>query len=237
MKNTDPILTYLQVTAHTRPFLSACYEKIEHPKADHHAFHNAERFMYGLNMGSDYWTTAERTPLSVQPLLYYYGLNHYLKSLILTVDPGYPATAKVLAHGLSTRKRKKQHYRFLEDDVRIQPHGLFPYASQHLFSFSSSKEKISMDELLYPLEPMGSMYQFKPEKERAIEEKWPPLLAYFAVLYNLSMLVRYEGEWWGEMQQMRDREDYVFIVQFLQAASEQIPELISDWLKQQFSST
>jgi hypothetical protein len=236
LKNADTILTYLQVTAHTRPFLSTCYEKIQHPKADHHAYHNAERFMYGLNMGKDYWTTAEHTPLSVQPLLYYYGLNHYLKSMLLTVDPGYPATAKVLAHGLSTRKRKKQHYRFLEDDVRIQPHGLFPYAAHHLFGFTSAKEKISMDELLSPLESMASIYQYKPAAAKETAEAWPPILTYFAVLYNLSMLVRYEGEWWGEMQQMRDREDYVFIVHFLKSASEQIPLLISEWLKEQFAS-
>lgn len=235
MENAGTILTYLQVTAHSRPFLSACYEKIEHPKADHHAFHNAERFIYGLNLAFDYWSTAQHTPLSVKPLLYYYGLNHYLKSCLLTVDPGYPATAKVLAHGLSTRKRKKQHYRFLEDDVRIQPHGLFPYAADHLFHFQSSKEKISMDELLRPLETMAPIYQFKSGFIKEAEEEWPPLMAYFAVLYNLSMLVRYEGEWWGEMQQMRDREDYVFIVHFLQSASEQIPRLVSEWLKDQFT--
>ncbi|MGP4069019.1 YaaC family protein [Halobacillus sp. B29] len=236
MLKEETILNYLQVTAHTRPFLLACYEKTNNPKASHHAYQNAERFIYGLNLGSDYWESAKSTPLSVQPLLFYYGLNHYLKSCLLTVDPGYPATAKVLAHGLSTRKRKKQHYRFLEDDIRVQPHGLFPHAANHLFQFTSSKEKISMDELLRPLEAMAPIYAFKDLESTHVDEPWPPLLAYFAVLYNLSMLVRYEGEWWGEMQQMRDREDYVFIIEFLKSASEQIPVLISAWLKDQLTS-
>ncbi|MCA0984910.1 YaaC family protein [Halobacillus yeomjeoni] len=231
----ETILTYLKVTAHSRPFLASCYERIDHPKVDHHAFHNAERFIHGLNLGEEYWNAASHTPLSVKPLLYYYGLNHYLKSCLLTVDPGYPATSKVLAHGLSTRKRKKQHYRFLEDDVRIQPHGLFPYAAHHLFQFNCTKEKVSMDELLRPLESMKPIYHYKNSSQKT-EEPWPALLSYFAVLYNLSMLVRYEGEWWGEMEQMRDREDYVFIIHFLNAASEHIPKLIAEWLKDQFLS-
>lgn len=229
------LLNYLQVTSHSRPFLQECYEKNGHSKAEYYAYHNAERFIHGLMLGQDFWAAAKETRLSVQPLLYYYGLNHFLKSCLLTVDPGYPATAKVLAHGLSTRKRKKQHYRFLEDDVRIQPHGLFAHASNHLFDFSTDREKISMDELLRPMDCMKDIYLFKGDINRETTEKWPQLMGYFAVLYNLSMLVRYEGEWWGEMQQMRDREDFVFIVHFLESASEQIPQLISELLKAQFT--
>ncbi|SFK11890.1 YaaC-like Protein [Halobacillus dabanensis] len=236
MHSTDPILTYLQVTAHTRPFLFACYEKIDHSRAEHHSYNNAERFIHGLTLGNDYWSTALHTPLSVKPLLFYYGMNHYIKSCLLTVDPGYPATAKVLAHGLSTRKRKKQHYRFLEDDVRIQPHGLFPHAASHLFGFSAQKDKVSMNELLRPLPPMEELFKLKNSPPLEGGEKWPELLSYFAVLYNLSMLVRYEGEWWGEMEQMKDREDYAFIVHFLDSASVQIPKIFSSWLKDQFTS-
>lgn len=35
---------------------------------------------------------------------------------------------------------------------------------------------------------------------------------------------------------MKDREDYVFILHFLETASERIPELISLWMKDQWSS-
>ncbi len=234
-EDTEAILTYLQVTAHTRPFLSACYEKIENRKAGQHAYNNAERFIYGLNFGQEYWKAAKDTPLSVQPLLYYYSLTHYLKSCLLTVDPGYPATAKVLAHGLSTRKRKKQHYRFLEDDIRIQPHGLFPYAAIHLFNYQPDKEKISMDELMRPLPYMQWIYHYKNISTELPDAPWPEFLTHFAILYNLSMLVRYEGEWWGEMQQLKDRDDYVFIVHYLQETSKRIPLLVSQWLKDQFT--
>ncbi|UOR10744.1 YaaC family protein [Halobacillus amylolyticus] len=188
-------LTYLQVTSHTRPFLLKCYDRIDSKKAKEHAYHNAERFIYEVKLGEEYLSAAASTPLSVQPLLYYYGMTHYLKSCLLTVDPGYPATAKVLAHGLSTRKRKKMHYRFLEDDVRIQPNGLFPYAAKHLFHQTIDQNKLSMDELLRPLLFMEPIYSCKGKE--AFPAKLPELLAHFAILYNLSMLVRYEGEWWG----------------------------------------
>ncbi|WP_237416873.1 YaaC family protein [Halobacillus halophilus] len=231
MGRPDSFLQYLQVTSHTRPFLHACYTDGQHSRVEHHAYNNAERFMYGLTLGGEYVSSASSTPLSVQPLLLYYGLNHYLKACLLTVDPGYPATAKVLAHGLSTRKRKKQQYRFLEDDIRIQPHGLFPHAASHLFGFSVEKEKAAMDELLRPLPAMRELYLLKNIQPGDEGKAWPELLSYFAVLYNLSMLVRYEGDWWGEMEQMRDREDFVFIVHFLQSAVDQVPALISTWLK------
>ncbi|WP_079529055.1 YaaC family protein [Halobacillus hunanensis] len=228
-------LTYLQVTAHTRPFLLKCYDRLDSKKAKEHAYYNAERFIYGIKLGEEYLTAAAHTPLSVQPLLYYYSLTHFLKSCLLTVDPGYPATAKVLAHGLSTRKRKKMHYRFLEDDVRIQPNGLFPYAAKHLFNQSIEVKKLSMDQLLRPLSFMEPIYSLKGKA--TAEAKIPDLLAQFAILYNLSMLVRYEGEWWGEMEQLRDREDYVFIIHFLQSAPKQIPTLISTWLRDQSSAS
>ncbi|WP_256464131.1 hypothetical protein [Halobacillus amylolyticus] len=38
------------------------------------------------------------------------------------------------------------------------------------------------------------------------------------------------------MEQLRDREDYVFIVHFLQSLPGHIPALVSGWLKDQFVS-
>lgn len=78
---------------------------------------------------------------------------------------------------------------------------------------------------------MRELYLLKNIQPGDEGKAWPELLSYFAVLYNLSMLVRYEGDWWGEMEQMRDREDFVFIVHFLQSAVDQVPALISTWLK------
>ncbi|GGF17271.1 hypothetical protein GCM10010954_14910 [Halobacillus andaensis] len=225
-------LTYLKSTAHTREYLSYCYRHKGEDQAKLLAYQNAERFSYGLQFGEEFLLAAKETPFTVKPLLYYYSLTHYLKSCIVTVDPDYPATSKVLAHGLSTRKRKKQHYRFLEDEIRIQPHGLFPYAAQSLFQITTFPNKVSMDQLLQPLGFMRPIYSFK-EKLNTPSPLFPELVAAFAVLYNLSMLVRYEGEWWGEMVQLRDREDFVFIHHFLDSMPEQVYDLTSSWLKNQ----
>ncbi|WP_431802110.1 YaaC family protein [Halobacillus andaensis] len=225
-------LTYLKSTAHTREYLHYCYRHHGEEQAKLLAYENAERFSYGLQLGEEFLTAAEQTPFSVKPLLYYYSLTHFLKSCIVTVDPEYPSTSKVLAHGLSTRKRKKQHYRFLEDEIRIQPHGLFPYAAASLFHITSFPNKVSMDHLLQPLDFMKPIYHYK-QKTSINEPFFPDLASSFAVLYNLSMLVRYEGEWWGEMIQLRDREDYVFIHHFLASIPEQIYDLTSNWLKNQ----
>lgn len=208
------------------------YQITEGEQAKLLAYENAERFSYGLQLGEEYLKAAAQTPFSVQPLLYYYSLTHYLKSCILVVDHNYPASAKVLAHGLSTRKRKKQHYLFLEDDVRIQPQGLFPFAAKSLFDMTSLPNKVSMNELLKPLPCMKDIYNYK-ENTSDSHSLFPDLMAMFAVLYNLSMLVRYEGEWWGEMDKLRDREDYVFILHFLESMPTQIANLISSWLEDQ----
>lgn len=114
MGRPDSFLQYLQVTSHTRPFLHACYTDGQHSRVEHHAYNNAERFMYGLTLGGEYVSSASSTPLSVQPLLLYYGLNHYLKACLLTVDPGYPATAKVLAMDFQRGKGRSSNTVFLK---------------------------------------------------------------------------------------------------------------------------
>ncbi|MFC7319938.1 YaaC family protein [Halobacillus campisalis] len=227
---TTTYLNYLKSTSHTREYLLMRYQAAGVDQAKLHAYQNAERFSYGLQLGEEYLSAAKNTTFSVQPLLYYYSLTHFLKSCIITVDPEYPASARVLAHGLSTRKRKKQHYRFLEDEIRIQPDGLFPYAAKTMFNISEFPAKVMMNDLLKPLSCMKKMYEFKKDTTEQAP-LFPELAAEFAVLYNLSMLVRYEGEWWGEMNQLRDREDYVFIFHFLESMADRISLSISSWLK------
>ncbi len=59
-----------------------------------------------------YYDQFSKAPLALKPLLLYYGYVQLLKAILLTVDPIYPQSSSVLAHGVSTRKRKKQHYSF-----------------------------------------------------------------------------------------------------------------------------
>ena len=58
----------------------------------------------------------------------------------------------------------------------------------------------------------------------------PNLLVYYAILYNLSMLSRYETEWWTELMILKQSIDYPLIQQFLTKAPELIILEIADYL-------
>ncbi|WP_181350773.1 YaaC family protein [Thalassobacillus sp. CUG 92003] len=226
-------LIYLQAVTHAKQFLDTCYANQGDPKHDLQSYRNSDRFCYLLSQGLSYFETGKHADIGLQPLLYFYGLEHFMKANILTVRPDYPDSTKVLAHGLSTRKRKKQHYRFREDEVRIQPNGLFPYAARHLFNWTYPRlpEKAGIDDMLRQIPEMAIYFHYKEGEEvKTPGAVWPELLTHFILLYNLSMLVRYEVEWWGEMQQLRDREDFTFIKGFLLCTGEKVPRLVEEWL-------
>ena len=44
---------------------------------------------------------------------------------------------------------------------------------------------------------------------------FPEMLSHYLLLYNLSMIARYETEWWSELLKTMPNKDYPFIVQFL----------------------
>ena len=43
----------------------------------------------------------------------------------------------------------------------------------------------------------------------------PELISHYLVLYNLSMIARYETEWWSELLKTTPNDDYPTIIQFL----------------------
>src|SRR5699024_3844942 len=78
-----------------------------------------------------------------------YGMIHLLKAALLTTRPNYPESTSMLAHGVSTRKRKRRNYTFMDDEVKTQYKGLFPYFSEHLFLLKTIPfVKIKMHQLL-----------------------------------------------------------------------------------------
>ncbi|WP_059174282.1 YaaC family protein [Bacillus sp. FJAT-27445] len=56
--------------------------------------------------------------------------------------------------------------------------------------------------------------------------QFPELMAHYLLLYNLSMIARYETEWWGEAVKMMPNRDYPFIQSFLNITQEKSPFLI-----------
>ncbi|MFA1819620.1 YaaC family protein [Virgibacillus oceani] len=61
------------------------------------------------------------------------------------------------------------------------------------------------------------------------------IIVHYLLLYNLSMLSRYETEWWGDLFAAKSEIDYPFILQFLQCTQEKIPAMLEDKLEKKLT--
>ena len=287
-------------------YLKNSYQKRQIDNPEQKSYENGYAFLHYLEHGKIYYEQAEKSPLILKPILLFYGLVHLIKACILTTDPSYPETTAVLAHGVSTRKRKKQNYLFFQDEVKVQKNGLFPFMSEKLFHMKQLEgEKVIMEELLQLIPELDDLFylllgkrtfvqldhvgkqltipdsvldsyhmtesrlkEFLASKfDHSIEfsneglsftmnstsaslplkinlEKqcyvmplqkgnlfdFPELLAHYLLLYNLSMIARYETEWWSELTKMMPNQDYPFIHSFLDVTLQKGPYLIYQYL-------
>ena len=305
----------------TQHLLHTCYKKLNVEDAEKKSYENSYPFIYYLEHGQSYYQLATQASLSIKPVLLFYGMVQLLKACLLTVDPQYPESTSVLAHGVSTRKRKKQGYEFLQDEVKVQKHGLFTHFSNKMFSVKHIEaEKYAMDQLLKHIPELNNLfslhYQNQPSikametakqnlslpleildvfhmtqgrfehfvkdalpniklnpteeiqeksqqvsftiedastitplncspllfhiyeeayyfpKEREQIKVFPEVMIHYLLLYNLSMISRYETEWWSELLHSYSSTDYPFIQQFLSVTSDKIPYLLYQFLKE-----
>ncbi|MEI5909672.1 YaaC family protein [Bacillus spongiae] len=295
-----------QSASSTQKYLERWYQ---HQKqiSNKKSYENCYPFMYYLEHGETYYKQAAHSPLSIQPVLLFYGYTHLLKAMLLTVDPDYPQTSSVLAHGVSTRKRKKQQYSFLEDEIKIQKNGLLPHIADCIFHMNSLEgEKFTMKQLLAQLPEVQELFQFHYKESPLVLLKqsgdiltfpmnlldqfhmtlsrfqeyittiashpiirkengftWtttpslmeappfryhiefdqyyfpsnkkylcqlPELLIHYLLLYNLSMIARYETEWWSDLLKTTPNEDYSFIKGFLMSSFTKMPKYIEKYL-------
>lgn len=141
---------FLQNEETARRYLLDIYSERQFHHPDHLAYRNVPAFTAYINQASTLIRDSEAHRPYIRPLLLYYGMMSLLKAWLLTRIPDYPQNTAVLQHGLSTRKRKREPFRFCEDDIRIQREGLFPliaeewklplmagerYTAKELFSF------------------------------------------------------------------------------------------------------
>ncbi|MGE8082075.1 YaaC family protein [Peribacillus loiseleuriae] len=302
----------------TQIYLNKCYRSINDPTADKNSYENCYPFIYYLEHGQTYYTQAKIAPLSIQPVLMFYGFTQLLKACVLTSDPHYPENTGVLAHGVTTRKRKKQQYEFLQDEVKIQKNGLYMHVLDKVFGIKQiENERYTMKSLLTEIPELyeshhylfgkksyktlqlhNNRYQLSPSildtyqmtanrfkehlesktklnisitesdlLEMEIDQKLlfnkhapiryhlfdknfmlsltkgsecstlPEIMLHYLLLYNLSMICRYETEWWSELLKTMPNEDYPLILQFLSITQEKIPFLIYQWLTSERFST
>lgn len=308
----DTFFTYLNSQETAQQYLHACYRNLESVNADKKSYENCHSFLSYLEHGKQFYQNGKKMNLVLQPILLFYGMTHLLKAALLTKRPDYPESTKVLAHGVSTRKRKKKNYYFMCDEVKIQHFGLFPYVSEHLFPLNPlPSTKYRMEFLLSLIPEMAPLFKL------AQQEKWysvgkigeklltfprqlfdqyhltekaflsrikpylPPIkhlkeeqgviqihlsasihssngpfflnlhkqeiffpnkrenflpiseiMVHYLVLYNLSMICRYETEWWADLLHSRPDKDFPFISHFLKLTAEKIPLLIGNQLLQ-----
>lgn len=301
---------YLHSHQTARHYLQGCYEKLPNIDAEAKSYENCTPFMHELAHAHEFYQQAQTTKPLIQPILLFYGMVHLLKAVLLTRRPFYPETTAMLAHGVSARKRKKKSYTFLQDEVRPQLHGLFPYIAEHLFSMRQlSFEKISMQRLLRLVPELAPLFHLEGKKsmvavgntresrtlsfplqlldtyhltanafiqriqmhlpatasidqtssdlklhltEPLVEEQgaffihqdgriffpverddYLPIsevLIHYLLLYNLSMLSRYEAEWWGELVNTKTDLEYPLIIQFMNTTAKKMPLLLGKML-------
>lgn len=150
-------------------FLYNSYSKLQIPEAKKKSYENCYSFLYYLEHGKNYYSMAEQAPISIQPTLLFYGMIQFIKACLLIEDPFYPDTTAVLAHGATTRKRKKKYYEFLQDEIKIQKNGLFTHTAEKLFKISHSEgEKYTMKQLLTVIPEIGELLEEKLPMHRTI---------------------------------------------------------------------
>ncbi len=312
MKNNDinVLYTYLQSQQTAQQFLYDCYQTLDGVEASAMSYENCNSFMYYLDHGLQFYENGKNLDILFQPIMFFYGMVHLLKANLLTIRPHYPESTTILAHGVSSRKRKKKDYSFMDDEIKTQQNGLFPYFSKHLFSVSHTPfEKFKMEDLLGLIPEVSSLFAFQGQKKMitigkigrselhfpneildnyhltaksfiqrisaylpAIEQTeinknyfcinlsvplhkfngpffthvsnnliYFPLhrrkyllnsevMVHYLLLYNLSMLCRYESEWWGDLLSAKSEIDFPFISLFLQNTSEKAPLLLGEKL-------
>ncbi|MBS4221144.1 YaaC family protein [Bacillus sp. FJAT-49711] len=302
--------TVYQSAETTQHFLKKCYKEIENKDIETKSYDNCFAFMYYLEQGEVFYKQASLSPLSIRPILLFYGLIHLIKACLLTVDPFYPNSTSVLAHGVTTRKRKKRHYKFLHDEIKVQKNGLCTFFSEQLFHVKHLEgEKFHMIDLLklvvelddvmlhilrqpnmialermddnkwgIPKEIYDSYYMdgkrlkeylngkyseviiWEEEKlklpafqkqgmisppfryhifnqnlyipaEKYSNMELPDMIVHYLLLYNLSMISRYETEWWIDLIKTTPNSDYPIIKSFLEITEKKGPLIVEEYLR------
>ncbi|MEW4973582.1 YaaC family protein [Bacillus stercoris] len=150
----------------TQKFLEKVYVSNGIDDAKKNSFKNSERFIYFLKHAESFYKQAAYSPLEIKPILLFYGMAQLIKACLITRDPHYPSHTSVLAHGVTTRKRKKQNYCFSDDEVKIQRNGLCVHFMKHLFGQSDVvDERYTMKKLLMGVPELSDIFYFQ-QKER-----------------------------------------------------------------------
>jgi len=304
-KKLDSFYIYLNSEETAQKYLFHSYQKLADVDAEKKSYENCNAFMYYLTHGREFYKNGQKLEPLLQPILFFYGMVHLLKAVLLTKRPDYPESTTMLAHGVSTRKRKKKQYKFINDEVKVQYKGLFPYVMEHLFNKKTMPfSKVTMHRLFSLIPEISPLFHFHGEKhlvkvgtigtkhlmfpnhllddyhltKKAFINRLSPylpdileghtskdlihlyladpfikqegpffihtdqsiyfptdresffsiseIMVHYLLLYNLSMVSRYETEWWGDLLVTKPEIDFPLILRFLKITAHKIPLLL-----------
>lgn len=182
MENAWKTLRYLETEPAARKYLASCYHNrgIEH--AERLAFQQSSRFLFLWKQARHFYSTSSTADLSIQPLLLFYGCSHLLKGMLLTHDPHYPQNSRVLQHGVTTRKIKRNAYLLMEDEVRPQKEGFFAQLAQ-AFHLSPLQDRYLVHDLFSSIPTVSDSYGIAFDKPR----HWLPLKMVHINSDNISL--------------------------------------------------
>lgn len=163
MNSAWKMFRFFETEPTARKYLTACYDSLGLEHAERLAFQQSSRFLFLWKQARQFYTTAAEADLSIQPLLLFYGCSHLLKGLLLTRDPSYPQNSRVLQHGVTTRKLKRNNYLLLEDEVRPQKEGFFALLAK-LFHLSPMQDRYSIHDLFASIPAFSNVYAALTEK-------------------------------------------------------------------------
>ena len=123
------------------------------------------------------------------------------------------------------------------DDLNMTMNRFVHFLSQKMrwtvVGFEESANHLLLIKLKeHPIDLPTSMtgHQFLPRHRRGYEP-FPELLVHFLILYNLSMIARYETEWWSELFHQATN-DLPIIENFLKVTKKKVPRMVSRYLRQ-----
>lgn len=100
-------LSFFFSSQNVQRYLARCYEKSSIQDAEKKSFRKLLSLYLLPRTRENYYELYKKAPFSIQPMLLFYGISQLFKACLLTIDPNYPESTTVLAHGVTTRKTKK----------------------------------------------------------------------------------------------------------------------------------
>src|SRR5699024_6678101 len=137
-KTIESLYINLNSQQTAQEYLYKSNQEIGDKDAESNSYQKCNAFLYYLQHDKKFYENGQKLDLALQPILLFYGMGHLIKAVLLTKRTDYPESTAMMAHGVSSRKRKKKHYKFIDDEVKIQHKGLFPYIDRKSTRLNSS---------------------------------------------------------------------------------------------------